>query len=75
MSRGGGLTNLDDLGYLVFPKHSDGLLELFDTGFESVYLFMQFLRIAQDETLQTFRGFGRFRRVVFPVRTEFPFRP
>jgi len=56
MNRGGGLRSLDDFGYLVFAKHSDGLLELFDTGFESIYLLMQLLRIAEDETLQTFRG-------------------
>ena len=57
MNCGGGLPSPDDLGHLVSAKHSDGLLEFFDTGFESIYLFMQLLCIAEDETLQTFRRF------------------
>jgi len=72
MNRGGGLSGLDSPGYLVFAKHGDSLLELFDTGFKSAYLVMQLLRVAKDETVRTFRGFERdaslgAHRVPFPA--------
>jgi len=56
MNRGGVLPSLDDFGHLVPAKHSDSLLEFFDAGFESIYLFMQLLRITEDESLRVFRG-------------------
>lgn len=72
MNRGGVLPILDDIGRLVSAKHSDSLLEFFDMGFKSIYLFMQLLGIAEDETLRVLSG---FRRDDSLARTEFPFRP
>jgi hypothetical protein len=67
MNRRGGFLGLGDSRHLVFAKHSDSLVELSNTGFKSIYLFVQFLRIAEDEAFWTFR---RFEREVFPWNTH-----